>query len=565
MSAFKGKSLPVDRNVKKVKTDLKADIVDKASLAFRDGDYDKAIHLFELGRSIWPRLTVWDYNIAVVQHKTHQYTKSLNTYNAVLKADPKHVNSHLNMSNVYYEMGLFEAGAASAAQVLSVSPEDGRAYYNLGRNYDAMGENSKAEDAYKNSIRLSPDLPEPYIWLAKLLGHQKRYVEALAVFQNVPEAIQGHPDILNHIGTFKAFAMGDWQQAAAFYRKAVEAKPDHWGAHVNLGLTRLTLGDFEGWDQYYDRFKIVGGIYYLYDRPAKRWDGVESFKGKKVLVWGDQGIGDTILWGSMLRDIMAEADKVVFECDKRLVKLFRRSFPGLEVYPIDKAPCKGVLKHVYDLHTSILDLGRRYRRDPTTFPSGDYASYLKPDKRLVDKYRARYRDGLASGNPVIGISWASHSPHVGVPKTLDVDSFKPLFDEFPNARFVHLQFGPDINDVLRLKEMLGDRYIIDGEINNYKELDKLAAQIAACDLVVGGSNSNIHFAGALGVPAFLLLSHGAALLWYWQLDGDRTLWYDSVVKYYKKIDDSWESLVRRVVPKVRDLVGELNDRHQLSS
>jgi ADP-heptose:LPS heptosyltransferase len=288
-------------------------------------------------------------------------------------------------------------------------------------------------------------------------------------------------------------------------------------AHHNLGGALLLAEAWsEGWTELEWRWRLG-------DNPALRgrhrlplWQG-DALSGRRILVWGEQGIGDVVLLATMLPDLLAAGAAVTLEVDGRLVDLMRRSFPEIAVVGWDKVPAGSA----FDCQANIGRLGLFLRASADSF-AGTRA-YMRPDPARIEAFKRRY---AAHGpGPTIGIAWQSKSTSHRR-KSLALEDFAPLFQALPGATFVSLQYGDTRDEIASISQRCGVRIHRDDSFDNWADLDGLAAQIAALDHVVTVSNLNAHLAGAIGVPAHVLLTQNA--LWYWPHGKAATRWYASL-------------------------------------
>ena len=160
------------------------------------------------------------------------------------------------------------------------------------------------------------------------------------------------------------------------------------------------------------------------------WNG-EALDGS-LLVWGEQGLGDQILYASMIDDLRARVPAIVIEAEKRLVPLFARSFPGIEVVPLVKELHAGP----HAAHIPIGTLGQHLRTSWDSFPKTQ-GGFLKADPVRTSALRARIK---TDDRLVIGVSWRSANKKFEKAKSAGLHAFEPLLT-LPNCRFVDLQYG----------------------------------------------------------------------------------------------------------------------------
>lgn len=325
---------------------------------------------------------------------------------------------------------------------------------------------------------------------------------------------------------------GDWAVAETMARKALAANPESAKAKANLGLACLALGNWrEGWPLY---DAVIG-----FDQSRRKtqyrnepvWDGS---KGKTVVVYGEQGLGDEISFASMLPDAIKDCKRVILDCTDRLAGLFQRSFPSVRVYGTrwEKGLGWNKADTEIDASISIGALGKFYRNADEDFPT---APYLVPDPDRVAMWKGLFEK---QGRPVIGIAWTG-----GVPWTADryrrisLEQLLPIF-RATDAVWVSLQYKDASKEIREFKRSYPEidlRQYSFGTLTN--DYDDTAALVAALDKVVSMQTSVIHLAGALGVETHCLVNKHSQ--WRYGVDRKTLPWYPSVRLYRQRPDGSW--------------------------
>ena len=240
---------------------------------------------------------------------------------------------------------------------------------------------------------------------------------------------------------------------------------------------------------------------------------------------------------------------MVFECEPRLVPLFRRSFPKVTVVPCTDPPDPAIDDASPDLHCPSGSLGRWLRPNLDSF--AQTSAYLVADARQVEPLLNLLQDRFGQKKR-IGVSWKSARAGFGVFKSSDLAAdWKLVLGSVPDAVFVSLQYG-NVKGVLdRANQSLGVIIHNDLGIDVSWDMDGLAALISRLDLVITTSNTTAHLAGALGVPTWVLVPRGPARLWYW-FDGDpKSLWYPDVTLYWQDTPGDWSGVMTRVSQDLR--------------
>ena len=322
------------------------------------------------------------------------------------------------------------------------------------------------------------------------------------------------------------------EKAIEFSKKAIKIDPQCGIAHWNMALAMLEASQWEtAWDEHEWGFKSKMRI----DRKiadAPEWDGTPN---KTVVVYGEQGIGDEIMFASMLPDIL-KTNTVILECHKRLKTLFEQSFPGLICYGTrEDKEITWPNDHNIDYRVSIGSLGKFYRRSRSAFPGTPYL--LSDTAPKGDKFR-------------VGISWTGglKAGRIAV-RSIPLSWWKSILSN--NVEFISLQYT-DCADDLAEMENFGYRIKQFDEIkaDDFTETAKL---VKSCDLVISVCTSVIHLAGALGVPCWVMVPNKPA--WRYGVTGGMP-WYKSVRLYRQPTGDigAWMPVLRRVGLDLSELI-----------
>jgi hypothetical protein len=359
-------------------------------------------------------------------------------------------------------------------------------------------------------------------------------------------ALQLKPDFIEAINNLGYIyrEKRQFDEARTWYKKALDLDPENADAHFGLAVLDLSMGHLqEGWEGYEWRLRL-GGAQVL-NLPQPVWDG-STLRGKKLFVCPEERVGDEIMFASCLPEVISQAALCITECDERLVPLYERSFPGAKIvkrssgtgYPGDLPPA--------DFGIAIGSLPRFLRPDISSFPR--HKKYFVADEKNVEDWKSRYRimgEGLS-----IGISWRGGSrPDEIRARSTALEQWAGLF-AVPGVHFVSLQYGDCREELKRTEEQLRMRIHQWEDGDPLKDLDGFAAKLAALDLVISVDNPTVHMAGALGVPAWLLLP--SACDWRWMQDFEDTPWYESVRLFRQEKPGEWEGVFERVLNALRE-------------
>jgi ADP-heptose:LPS heptosyltransferase len=268
-----------------------------------------------------------------------------------------------------------------------------------------------------------------------------------------------------------------------------------------------------------------------------------------LLIWGEQGLGDQIIYASMISDAQKRADKIVLEVEPRLISLFKRSFPKAEVRPL----LPELNEDGISAHTPIGSLGGLFRLH--------WSDFLQRAYLIADQARAKELHSLLQPNKkcVIGISWRSMNKKAGEHKTALLRDFASMLLS-PEIGFVDLQYGETADELDAIQKEFGVAIRHVDEIDNKNDIDGLAALIEACDAVVTVSNTTAHIAGALGKPVWILIPHGQGRIWYWFKDRKDSPWYPGARIVRQQPGQSWADLVASIAPEISEFARDLKPK-----
>jgi Tfp pilus assembly protein PilF len=338
--------------------------------------------------------------------------------------------------------------------------------------------------------------------------------------------------------------LGRFAEAHAAYDRALQAQPGHSLARFHRSLAWLTNGDYaHGWPEYETR--LLDATLVARPQHFPRWDG-SAPSGRTVLVYGEQGLGDEIMFASCLPDLMRAGARCVIECNPALRALFARSFPEAAVYAAmpDKAVPESVRAGGIDCEVPLGSLPRYFRGSAAAFARR--GGYLKADAHRVAAWQAR----LATLGPgfTIGISWQG-----GTQATRSALRSIPLHEWLPilkisGARLVSLQYTPDVSPALdTLRQQHGIR--VAHWPDAIADYDETAALVCALDLTVSVCTSVVHLAGALGQPVWVMVPSNPE--WRYGCAGDTMPWHPSARLFRQQHESNWAEVISSVERHLR--------------
>jgi tetratricopeptide (TPR) repeat protein len=460
--------------------------------------------------------------------------EALRFHEGALALEPDHVGALIGRAQSHAATGNSEAAIADLDRVLLLAPDNVDALVNRGNVLVDRHCPEAALADYRTAISIDPANAGILANLGHALLESGQPREALEACEKALRLDPHHPDAMQNRGN----ALRDLQrhdEALQSYRQAQQLAPDRAGPYWNESLCHLMQGDLaQGW-RHYDRGWDAGQRGRHPKLRAAFWDGARV--SGTLLAWGEQGIGDQILHCGMLDDLKQKADRLLVAVDPRLLPLLRRSYPGIDFMSLRDLPQARDI----DMQIAMGDLGKHLRPEWEAFPRNRRA-YLKADDHQVEELRSML---AADGMLVCGVSWRSANPRLGRFKTLPLTALRPLMS-LPGVKFVDLQYGDTADEIAALGAAGGKSLTRVAGIDNFNDIDSLAALISACDLVVSVSNTTVHLAGALGKTTCVMLPHAQGTLWYWHTPFLTSPWYPACRLLRQPSPGDWGPVVTTV-------------------
>ncbi len=433
-------------------------------------------------------------------------------------------------------------------RAVAVKSDDHALQFEIGVTLTEMHRTREALPHYVRAIELRPTFHPAYVNISAIHEQQERYED---VVEWTGKSIAVNPNCaLSYYNLANALReLGRLEEAIEAYNKSLAINPNYLKAVWNLGLSHLLVGDYErGWPLFEKRIEL--GEVAIDDYAQPRWDGA-PLTHQTLLVHGEQGIGDEVLFASCFADVIPRVGKCVIVCEPRLAAIFRRSFPQAVVYGYARRKDGAALKisEPIDAQIPAGSLPMLVRQGVADFPQRE--SFLVPDEKLVAFWRTRM-NALGSGLKV-GISWrAGGKPQERRKRMIPLEMWRDVLVT-PGVHFVNLQYSDASDEVAEVERALGIQ-IHDWEAGDpLVDLDSFAAKIKALDLVISVGNATVHMAGAVGTAAWTLLPSVPS--WRWMVRGEQSPWYQSVLLFRQTTRGDWPSVLGVVAERLRKLVG----------
>lgn len=427
----------------------------------------------------------------------------------------------------------WEGALKLAGKHLNEFPDDPAMLYMAGRIMLEAHRPGLAKPLFERCVRLNPRIPESWIGLGKACSDVWRLEDAEKSFRVALQLSRGADmkHALANMGLIRLLR-GRPEEAMELCHKALHYQRDDVDIAYNLGCAHLMKKEWEiGWKLYESALGVhESRRERIFRNPEEpRWDGS---KGKTVVAYGEQGLGDEISFASCIPDLIRDSKKVVVECDHRLEGLFKRSFPQADVFGTRYRIADWTGRYDIEARVAFGSLPKYYRNRDQDFPGTPYL-VADPERRMQWRALLERMPGKK-----IGIAWSGGLPMNGkVNRSVTLDDLYPVL-ALPHS-FISLEYKDPTEQIRKFREKTGITVHEWGRATRTLDYDDTAALIAELDLVISVTTATVHAAGALGVPCWVMVPNNPN----WQF-ADGMPWYRSVKLYRKKA--TWAGVVHGI-------------------
>tara|TARA_B100001057_G_scaffold388946_1_gene396557 strand:+ start:849 stop:2633 length:1785 start_codon:yes stop_codon:yes gene_type:complete len=509
----------------KLENNLKA-MVNLYNIYFTEERYFEALNIINRILKIQPNERIYK-DKAFASLKLNDIKVSKEICAKYLNINNKDIDSLNILGQCFFSEGNYSEAIKIFNKILTFDPDNLSALNLLGRVYQDKRESDKAEKFYLKALKIDG---QSYHVINNIAGFYREEGKNNKAVKYYKKAISLNPNnsyIYNNLSK-TYFDLNNYESAKENCFKALELKPNDGDVQKTLSFIYLKNHDYKnGWKYFDGRLGLNEFI-----KKNENIDKLNKklFKGevlnnsiKRLLVIREQGVGDEILYGSMYGDLLKNIKNISIECDRRLLNLFKRSFPEYSDNFVE-------LGNISDNHYKLgqIDyviyagsLGKYYRKNLLDFNT---KPFLKENKKkfleiqnLLSKYKNKYN---------IGLSWKSFNNRYSTDKSLNLIDFKNIFD-LHDSNIFNLQYGDVLDEINDFNNKRNKLLTIEG-LDLYNDFEGIASLLKSLDVFITISNSTAHLAGSLGVKTLLIKPDNYALFHYWNQKNNKTPWYDSI-------------------------------------
>jgi tetratricopeptide (TPR) repeat protein len=518
------------------------------NLYYETGRTPDALATFARVLKLSPNNPAAHFNYANALLSSGKMHDAIGRYEHALKLKPDYLDAMINLG-----MALTHAGKGDRAKewlaiartwfdkALEKDPSNVTAMNNIANVLRQQGKPEEAVAFYTKALDIRPDYAEAAINRATSLRDLNRLDEAMASCRQALQVKPHSAEARVNLGAMLQDAMRH-TEAAQIFTEALDIKPSLLDARWNKSLSLLALGQYrEGWELH----ETGLGVAHMrgeYPSPERRWNG-EDLGGKRLLIWAEQGLGDTLQFIRYAEMCKARCGKLILICPRPL----RTLLANMEY--IDELP-DTVEEKDFDAHVPMMSLPYIFGTLLDTIPAK--VPYLS----ISDEKRAAWADKIpASEKLKVGLVWAGNprenqlNAHMADKRrSMRLDMLRPLFD-VQGVEFYNLQMGAKAAQIDECG--LRDRFI--DLMNDVKDFEDTGAILKKLDLVISVDTSVVHLAGGMGKPVWVLSRFDAC--WRWLQNRPDSPWYPTARVFGQKTHGEWGAVVEAVRAELEKQIG----------
>ena len=478
-------------------------------------------------------------NLGVAFKELGQLETAVACYERAINLRPDYATAYSNLGATLKELGQFDAAVACCDKAISLKPDYFEAYSNRGNALNELGRFEAALACHDIAIKINSKYAEAYSNRGNSLQGLSRFEEAVASYdlsiKLKPDYHEAYTNRGNALRELKRFSV-----ALESYDISISIKPDYVDANYSRAALLLLCGEFEaGFKAYEWRLKSTSVKLKKENLTQPGWLGSESLYGKKILLYSEQGLGDTIQFCRYVKSVADLGARVLLEVPQSLIGLLQE-LEGLSLLIERGQPLPD-----FDFHCPLLSLPLALKTNLMTIPG--QSAYLAP---RADRH-AKWSKYLGSGGFKIGIAWQGATGRVDLGRSFPVRLFHKI-SCLPGARLISLQKNTGVDQLAMLPEGLTIEVLPDEFDSGADAFLDSAAVMKSLDLVITSDTAISHLAGALGVPTWTALK--SVPEWRWLLDRPDSPWYPGHRLFRQDRSGDWDPVFDEIASALQELL-----------
>ena len=485
--------------------------------------YEDALASIQHAIALAPNYIDAFLNLGATQKLLKRHDEALRSYDEILKIAPGHVAARIHRGTSLIELGRREEALTEFDIVLDAHRDNVDALTCRGGQLHALGRDDEGLECLHRAIAIKPDAADAIYNCGIIHMDMGRHDKALEYFER-SSAIKPTPASLSNRGV-TLVDLRRHEEAMVCYAQAqaIEDTPD---VRYNIGICQLQLANlpagFAGYEWRWEANTKLKKSQRTFTQP--QWTGAESAAGKTVLLYGEQGYGDTLQMCRFVKDVAARGAHVILNPQAGMQHLLADT-EGASVVIDARAELPP-----FDYHCSLMSVALALGVTIDTIPA--VVPYVRSQPARV----ARWLEQLGTANkPRIGLAWSGNPDHRNDKnRSLSLGTLLPLLTD--DYEWISLQKDVRGDDEALLHNSpilhIGEQF------RNYTDT---AALVELLDLVISVDTSIAHLAGAMGKPVWVVLPYNPD--WRWLLHRDDSPWYPTARLFRQPVRGDWDGAI----------------------
>ena len=427
--------------------------------------------------------------LGIINSELKNFNEAIKIFTNLIENNKYTSEANYNLGIVYQTINKYELSIIYFSKAIDINNKEERYYNSIGISYQKLFKFNEAEEAYNKAIKLNNHYTNPHINLG--LINQKK-------------------------GLFK--------NALKIYDAALKDNPNNSQILYNKSICLLESGNFK------DGFKL-----YKWRQEGKFLKSsdfdLNGIKDKTIYITCDQGLGDIILLTRYVILLSEYCAKIIFQIPKGMEEIMSFMNENIVI-------TSDLSNQSYDYICSLGDLFQVFKVNSDNIPMTK-APYFKIDK----KWSLKWKSKLNTNKYNVGIAWQGKKGGiVDEGRSFELKNFEKI-SKLKGIQLVSLQKNDGKEQITKFNE-INNIINFDNELDLEHKFIDTAGLMQNLDLVISSDTSIVHLAGSLGIKTWLLVQKYP--FWYWQLDNDKSIWYNSVKIFKQKENSNWKKLFDQI-------------------
>lgn len=508
----------------------------KATLLYQSKKYEEALNFFNAAININADFAPLHKNHGNTLKKLNRLDEALFSYKRAIQLQPDSAELYNNIGKIYKELKHFDDALLNYNKAIELKSGYAEAFFNRATVLKKLENFNEALKNYDKAIELKSDYFTAYSNRGIVLHDLERFDEAINSFNKAIQLKDDYAEAYNFRGVALLY-LARFNEACKSYDKAIQLKQNYIEAILHKSFLKLLLGNYsEGWDLYESR-KYKQDLKKNYFPESKEgWLDKDYIKGKKILVYSEQGLGDTFQFCRYLPLLKKLKPKsIFFYLDSPLVSVFSNFDKDITIIEKGKK-INEEIDLLYPLLSLPLLFKTRLNNIPNNFP------YIIPNSGKNSYWFHKLKKNK---NRKIGLVWAGS-------QNKNINNRSLSLKQFSSILKLPFEFHSIQKEIRASDQEELDKYKnLQQHQNDLKEFSDTAAILNQMDLIISVDTSVAHLAGALAKRVWILLNYIPDFRW--MLDREDSPWYPNARLFRQPKIDDWNSVIKKIEKELKNI------------